>query len=213
MTEIYSEEEDRSSESENESAQSKRKSADVSRSGSESPASGKSERTKDRSRSRSQSIASNDDLAGDDLQSREARLKAKLKEKFLKEQLDKKYKDSESKPVTDTKKTESRNSSVSSNKDVDSNDEGTSPRSSKRTRHTVDSDRSDGTEKFDSNAESYRTDDESAGSGSDGERSHAKKTSNGNKKQRRVSLLFWIKEAIQNSPFIHLMGISFIVLV
>lgn len=180
VTEIFSEEEDRSSESENESAQSKRKSADGSRSGSESPGSGKSNRTKDRSRS--QSVASNDDLAGDDLQSREARLKAKLKEKFLKEQLDKKYKDSESKMSVDTKKTGSRSSSASagSNKDIDSNDEGASPRSSKRTRHTENSDRSDGTEKFDSNNESNRTDDESIGSGSD-----TKKATNGHKKQRR----------------------------
>lgn len=198
MTEIFSEEEDRSSESENESTQSKRKSADRSRSGTESPVSGKSERTKDRSRSRSQSIASNDDLAGDDLQSREARLKAKLKEKFLKDQLDKKYKDSESKPTGDTKRAGSRSSSVSVDKDNESNDEGASQKSSKRTRNTLDSDQSDGTEKFDSNAESNKTDDESAGSGSDGERARTKNTSNGHKKRRQVSFVFLTTTVITN---------------
>ena len=165
----------------------------------------KSDRSKDRdsnrgSRSRSQSVASNNEnQAGDDLQSREARLKAKLKEKFLKEQLDKKFKDLPSNNAdkkasliknhekTPESQNRSRSSSVTNERSVNSsreasNDEN-SPKSFKRTRNTDESSQSNETEKFGSKYESNRIDDTS---GSDDE-SHRRKKTDDHEKQRRVN--------------------------
>lgn len=183
VTEIVSEEEDKTSESEVSSNEAKGKESGAS-SGSESTSFTSETPNKTRnkslknSQSRSKSVSrsplSNDEKMNEsDLESREAKMKARLKEKFLKDQLDKKYKELVRKPkkvLRKPKSSDSQNQSCSSSitneasvrsHKYDSNDE--SSRSSKRNRNNENesSQSSDGREKFsksDSNR-SYESED------------------------------------------------------